>query len=406
MDKEDQDIAANILDQYDQNLKLFTDLKNREMGLLTKLIKSSGIEIHGIKGEVKRRDKILSPYLAIDQQPQDLKKIDDLIKIRIIVFFEDDVEKVSHIVKTQFNIIQTHLIDQRSVMDPDQFGYAARHYQTEPLDRRSKQVEYQRFRGMQTQIQVLSMLQYAWSEINNHLDNPNKNILPIRRRRAFTRLACFLELADEQLNDIKSFIKPDRNDVQNNSSKADGQQRRSTKPTVNKSQNSVTKVDEQNQQKSQNQAIKLEKEPTIKIPLNRDELANFVVTNPVINSMDRHLQKIYNTKLQYQDLVVDRLLESIIFFHFTSTDQLELKLQKHKGISLKLATHIFGNPEEEHYEFLPVGISLSLLFFALVASTGKADQITQYTQSYSFLNDEANIEVQNNLLSWYKQAMG
>ncbi|MBF0444967.1 MAG: hypothetical protein HQL68_05215, partial [Magnetococcales bacterium] len=70
MDIADQDISTNILDQYDQNIKLFTDLKNREMGLLTELIKDSGIDIHAIKGEVKNRDRIISPYLTLDQQPQ------------------------------------------------------------------------------------------------------------------------------------------------------------------------------------------------------------------------------------------------------------------------------------------------------------------------------------------------
>ena len=403
-----KDIIAHILEQYDQNIIDLADLKNREVDLLTELTREAGLVVHSIVGEVTERDSLLQTCKNVYHTHQDLNNINDLVKIRITVFFEDEVEKVAKIVNKEFKINHAHIIDQGPDLDPDRFGYSARHYQTELLDSRIKLIEYRRFEGFKTQIQILSVLQQAWAEIADRLNNPDKDSFPKDRRRAFTRVAGLLELADEQFNEIKTFIQPLKEPTRTTLTAEDERSwvEKSTEDGVksaatNTESETILAHDSVTEENPGSFAIEEAESST----LNRDELANFIITNPLVNSLDRQIQEIYNAPLQYQEVVIDRLLDSVGYFQFTSIDRLEEEIEKRKSISLKLATHIFGDPSEEHYDFIPVGISISLFFFVLVASTGNKELISQYTNTYSFLNDEANEEVSQQLSSWYKLAL-
>ncbi|MBF0359206.1 MAG: hypothetical protein HQL70_11420 [Magnetococcales bacterium] len=397
-----RDITTHILEQYDKQLPYLTDFKNREVELLNSLIIKSGITVHSLNGKVKKREHLLDSFTSMEKPPQELFKVDGLLTIHIIVYFEDDVKRIDEIINSEFNIVHTHLIDQRSIMDPDRFGYAARHYLTEPPERRIKLAEYQQFIGMKTQVRLFSVIQNAWAEILDHLGNPNKDSLPKDGRRAFARMAGFLELADEQLNDIKTFIMPA---TQQNSpgSAAVHVERNEPEPRAKARSPNINSTEPY---KAQYEVPAFSNQEPKKSQITREELANFIVTNPAINFMDRQVKDIYSSSLQYQELVVDRLLESVSYFQFSSIAQLSEEVERYQKVSLKMTTQIFGDPEQENYEFLPVGISISLLFFALIASTGRQEQIAQYTHNYSFLNDEANIEVENNLSSWYRNALG
>ena len=392
----DKEIIANILEQYDRNLPLLAELKNRQLALLTELIREQGLVIHSISGAIMERVAIIRRLEKADTAPSELFEIDDLVTIGITVFFADEIDKVAKIIKDEFNVVKTHQLDQGPDLDPDRFGYVARHYQTELLENRLKLIEYSRFEGFQTRIHVFSVLQQAWAQIMERLDNPGRKSLPKERQREFIRTAGLLELADEQFNNIKDFIRPAiEQPTKIRSLQADPSLARPLASALGDADDKSAEGLEE----TATEPIEAETRP-----LNRDELASFIITNPLVNRLDRQIQEIYNAPLQYQDVVIDRLLESVAYFHFTSRARLEEAMQKQKHVSLRLATHIFGDPSEEHYEFLPVGISMSLFFFVLVASTGRKDLISQYTHTYSFLNEEANEDVAQHLSSWYQLA--
>ena len=64
---------------------------------------------------------------------------------------------------------------------------------------RAALAEYEAFKDMKCEIQVRSILQNAWAEIEHDLGYKTKEAIPVQSQRRFARLAGLLELADDGL---------------------------------------------------------------------------------------------------------------------------------------------------------------------------------------------------------------
>lgn len=95
-------------------------------------------------------------------------------------------------------------IDKRKVLDPDRFGYLSLHYICKLRPERLKLVEYRRFDGLLVEIQVRSILQHAWAEIEHDLGYKTPAAIPQPIRRRFSRLAGLLEVADTEFIHIRN----------------------------------------------------------------------------------------------------------------------------------------------------------------------------------------------------------
>lgn len=403
--------TPSLLDQYDRCGKLFVDLKNREIDLLAELIKESNLSVHSITGTVRERDE-LGQFPAHDpKSPQDLLAIKDLVIIRIITYFEDEVEHVSRLIHQAFKVSQSPVVDREPDLDLERFGYPSRRYQIELLDDRTQLIEYRRFIGIQTQVHILSVLQHAWAEMAQRLMPLNKNSLPAGKQRAFFRIAGLLELADEQFNEIKTSM--DSSPTMAQTDREEKSRKKGTKTEAEAEAHPPKKTETGNtappspaapiaaQSQESATAEKTSQPPR----LQKKDLVRFVRSNPLVVSLDKKIQDIYSTSLRDQEVVMDRLLDSAQFFQITTVQQLESQMIAQKEITSALATHIFGDPDQEVYDFMPIGISVALLFFALAASSEKGELIAQYVNTYSFLNRDANEELIRHLATWYRQAI-
>lgn len=69
---------------------------------------------------------------------------------------------------------------------------------------RAALAEYEAFKDMQCEIQVRSILQHAWAEIEHDLGYKTKEAIPVQSQRRFARLAGLLELADDEFRGIRN----------------------------------------------------------------------------------------------------------------------------------------------------------------------------------------------------------
>jgi putative GTP pyrophosphokinase len=94
-------------------------------------------------------------------------------------------------------------VDKRTTLDPDRFGYLSLHYVVRLGEGRLSLPEYKEFGEVRFEIQIRSILQHAWAEIEHDLGYKSEHAVPAQLRRRFSRLAGLLELADEEFAAIR-----------------------------------------------------------------------------------------------------------------------------------------------------------------------------------------------------------
>jgi len=132
-----------------------------------------------------------------------LTEITDLVGIRIITYYLEDVGRVGDILKGEFEIDEANSVDKSEALDPDKFGYASVHYIVGLPADRQRLAGWRHFRDIRAEIQVRTALQHAWSAVNHKLDYKSPTEFPRELRRSLFRLSALFELADEQFSELR-----------------------------------------------------------------------------------------------------------------------------------------------------------------------------------------------------------
>jgi putative GTP pyrophosphokinase len=122
------------IDQYRQVRPLYEDFSNVIKNLIFQVLNVHHIKVHSIEARAKDIEsfakKALAPSLEnpySPKYPEPMQDITDLAGIRVITFYPSTQEKVSAIIKSEFDIIE--LSDKSELLIKDEkFGYASIHY--------------------------------------------------------------------------------------------------------------------------------------------------------------------------------------------------------------------------------------------------------------------------------------
>lgn len=127
--------------------------------------------------------------------------ITDLIGVRVVCLYEDDVAKVKDVIEKNFSIIDMTDKTKTLLEVHDRFGYKGLHVNIGLDPKRSKLPEYRGFENFQVEIQLRSIVQDAWSEIDHKLKY--KKSIPNELQRRIIRIAALFELADQEFTHIR-----------------------------------------------------------------------------------------------------------------------------------------------------------------------------------------------------------
>lgn len=174
--------------------------------LIEELLRQDGIQFQHVTYRVKGADSALKKLSLKPDRYKGLDDLTDLLGIRIITYFPHDVDKVAAIIRKEFSIDEENSVDKRKLLNPDKFGYLSLHVIAYLTGARNKLAEYKRFAKMRFEIQIRSVLQHAWAEIEHDLGYKSEGALPDEMRRSFSRLAGILELADEEFERLRGRI--------------------------------------------------------------------------------------------------------------------------------------------------------------------------------------------------------
>lgn len=194
---------STLMQQYEEQKEVYKSLTEKTTSLIVDLLNEQGVQIHSISSRLKDWESLRKKIDRGADKYLNLKDITDVSGIRVITYFVDDVNKIAKIIEDEFKIDSENTIDKRASMDPDRFGYLSLHYVCSFSIRRCKLAEYKRFRSYKFELQIRSILQHAWAEIEHDLGYKSKLLVPKEVRRRFSRLAGLLEIADNEFVQLR-----------------------------------------------------------------------------------------------------------------------------------------------------------------------------------------------------------
>ena len=199
--------GQQLLDDYLQLLPQLQELKEKVHSMLVKKLAEQGVELNAIESRVKKESSLAGKLERKGDKYQSLDDITDLVGIRIITFYTDDVDKVAAIAKKLFVVDWNNSVDKRKAHALTSFGYNSLHFvcrlkEEGPLS------------SIPFEIQMRTALQHVWSAIEHDIGYKGAVQLPPEFRRQFSRLSGMLELADDEFSRLRITMTEYRRQVQ------------------------------------------------------------------------------------------------------------------------------------------------------------------------------------------------
>ena len=180
-------------------------------GLLCSVMHEQGIELNAIEHRVKTEKSLEGKLAKKGDKYHSLTDVTDLVGLRIVTFYTDDVDKVAAIVKRLFNVDWQNSVDKRKLHQLTSFGYNSLHY---VCRLRPEGPEENPLTNIPFEIQMRTALQHAWSAIEHDIGYKGSVKLPPEYRRQFSRLAGMLELADIEFSRLRTTMTEYRRQVE------------------------------------------------------------------------------------------------------------------------------------------------------------------------------------------------
>ena len=118
-----------------------------------------------------------------------VSELRDILGFRVICFFSQDVDIVAEKIAEHFRIDYSLSVDKRKLIDVRSFGYLSLHYIC-------ALPEGEEFGDLWFEVQIMSVLQHSWAEIEHDLGYKTEIEVPRDIRRSFSRAASLLETAE------------------------------------------------------------------------------------------------------------------------------------------------------------------------------------------------------------------
>lgn len=131
-----------------------------------------------------------------------LEQITDLAGVRVIVFLRDSVDIVCDEIANLFNVVESEDVGERVYLK-GKFGYQSKHLLVSLNNDRKNLIENSTISELVCEIQVRTLLQHAWAEMEHDIQYKSKIDVPLDLNKRFSALAGLLEIADREFASIQ-----------------------------------------------------------------------------------------------------------------------------------------------------------------------------------------------------------
>lgn len=174
------------------------------------LLKEANIPFLSINYRIKEADSFLGK-IERKKYESPFEEIEDICGVRVICYYQSDVEKIKHILKKELDVLEND--NKEESLEFDQFGYRSMHFIVKIKKEWLSAPNYRGLENLKAEVQVRTVLMHAWAEIEHKLAYKSKSQIPTKYRRKLSLISAKLEESDEQFEDIKNQIEQKKNDL-------------------------------------------------------------------------------------------------------------------------------------------------------------------------------------------------
>ena len=184
-----------LLQQYRELRPTLEQLAKEAYDLLQHALHEQGIYVTGVEYRVKTEKSLAGKLELKGAKYKSIDDITDLVGLRVITFYTDEVDKVATIAKRIFDIDWKESVDKRKLHELDAFGYNSLHY-----------ICRLKTGGPRFELQMRTALQHVWSTIEHDTGYKGDVKIPREYKRQFSRLAGMMELIDDEFSRLRMVL--------------------------------------------------------------------------------------------------------------------------------------------------------------------------------------------------------
>lgn len=191
------------MQNYYDHLDDYKELDRIVAEKIEKALAESGIHTMQVSHRVKTPESLAG---KLDRKPDKYASaadITDIVGVRIICYFTEQIDLISSLIRDMFLIDWDNSDDKSKALSYNAFGYLSVHYICALKHTGEYPSELCRYKF---EIQIRTVLQHTWAEIEHDLGYKNEFGVPLQVRREFSRMASLLEVADEGFLRIKKTL--------------------------------------------------------------------------------------------------------------------------------------------------------------------------------------------------------
>ncbi len=351
-----------ILQEYDAQQEVFRALGLRAETLIKQRLAQNNISVHSVSHRCKEKASLARKLQAPHKNYQQLSDITDIIGVRIITYFDEEVDQLAGMIAELFEIDADNSVDKRSLLELNSFGYLSLHFiVSHPAQ--TCQGEHAAFVGKRFEIQIRSILQHAWAEIEHDLGYKAEDEVSPKIRRRFARVAGLLELADVEFSAIRTEL--------------------------------LKREKHQFEQGHASAPLQVESEITL------ESLRAAYASNRHLRTLDRAIAKVAHARINQENMfVLERTVPRLAFLGITSLAQLEdtarsLLQQAEEFAKLWMAGDSFST--------LEIGVGSIYLCYLLVGERQDKQFALDYLNQTSTAGSKLREKMADNILALYRQ---
>ena len=206
--------AQELMAQYESLLPVYKQLEQVVPEKLRGFFEEAGIIVAALEHRIKTKESLAGKLKLKGGKYKDIFDVTDLVGIRVITFYIDDVDKVASILERLFEIDWENSIDKRKVHEIDSFGYLSLHYICRIPQSSYSDPEHPELNKIRFEVQMRTILQHAWANMNHDTGYKSGVEIPKVYLRNLSRLAGMLELVDDEFSRIRRELSDYRRNVQ------------------------------------------------------------------------------------------------------------------------------------------------------------------------------------------------